>query len=186
MINTPALPFACRCGKVTGHLTHVDPHDGTHAVCHCKSCRRAMELAGLEEDAVGGVDIYQTAPDRIEVETGAEHLVPKQFSESKGIYRWHAACCGTPMFTTTKTPAFFFAGFLTRNLADTAPLGPVIMEGFIPGENGKQRHKNLATLMWRLLKRAARARLSGRYRNNPFFTADGNPVAQPQPLGERA
>jgi len=183
---TSTIPFACRCGAVTGQLTHVDPHDGTHAVCHCKSCRRAMEIAGLEEDAVGGVDIYQTAADRVEVEYGAEHLVPMQFSPDKGIYRWHAACCDTPMFNTMKTPAFFFAGVLTRNLADITPLGPVVMEGYVPDANGKQRHKNLKTLVWRLFKRAARARLSGRYRNHPFFAADRKPVAEPQLLGESA
>ena len=77
------LPFACRCGTVTGRLTHIDPATGTHALCHCKSCRRAMVIAGLEEDAVGGVGVYQTTPDHIEIETAAEHLVPREFSPDK-------------------------------------------------------------------------------------------------------
>lgn len=179
-----SIPLSCRCGMVSGQLLHIDPNDDTHVVCHCRSCRRAMELAGLSVEASGGVRLYQTTPDKIAITTGAEHLVPKQFTEKGGIFRWHAACCNTPMFNTMKSPTFFFAGVLTCNLADTAPLGPVLVEGFIAGEDGKQRHKNLSTMMWRFLKRAARARLSGHHRENWFFGPDGKPVAKPEFLNE--
>lgn len=175
-----SLAFSCRCGAVSGELMLINPDEDTHVVCHCKSCRLAMELAGLDEKASQGVDLYQTAPDRIEIKTGMKHLVPKQFSEKGGIYRWHAACCNTPMFNSMKSPAFFFAGVLTCNLTDTTPLGPVLVEGFVPSEDGTRRHNKLPTMIWRFLKRDARARLSGRHRKNWFFDPDGTPVAKPE------
>lgn len=132
-----------------------------------------------------GVDLYQTAPDHINVQTGKALLVPKQFTEKGGVYRWHASCCNTPMFNTMKSPAFFFAGVLTINLTDKAPLGPVVVEAFVAGEDGKQRHKNLPTMLWRFMKREARARLTGRNRKNWFFGRDGKPVATPVQLPKR-
>lgn len=172
------IHFACRCGTVTGTLRDVRPAEGTHLVCHCKSCARALALSGLAEDATDGVDLWQTTPDRIDIATGIDQLVPVRLSP-KGIFRWTAQCCNTPMFNTLATPGIPFTGVLTRNLTDLAPLGPVIAHGFLAGPDGKQRHQNGNRVIWRMLKRTVAAKLSGRARQTPFFTSEGDPIGAP-------
>lgn len=173
------ITFACRCGAVSGTLHDVRPAEGTHVVCHCQSCARAMTLSGLGHEASSGVDLWQTTPDRIEITTGIDQLTPVRLSP-KGLFRWTAQCCDTPMFNTFPGPGIPFAGVLTRILSDSAPLGPVIAHGFITGPNGKQRHQNGSRVIWRMLKRTAAAKLGGKGRQTPFFTADGTPIAPPQ------
>ncbi|WP_306045596.1 DUF6151 family protein [Nioella sp. MMSF_3534] len=172
------IPFACRCGTVTGILHDVRPQEGTHVVCHCNSCARAMRLSGLGDSAAGGVDLWQTTPDRIEIATGADRLIPVQLSP-KGLFRWTAQCCDTPMINTFGSPALPFAGILTGNLSDPAPLGPVIAHGFVTGPNGKQRHQNGGRVIWRFVKRTVAAKLGRRGRQTPFFNADGSPINAP-------
>ena len=180
-----ATTFSCRCGTVTGTLSDIDPAEGTHVVCHCNACRRSLELVGLDAEAADGVDLFQTTPDRIRIETGLDRLEPRRLSP-KGILRWHATCCDTPMFNTMAGPGMPFVGVLVRNLADPAQLGPVIAHGFVAGSDGKQHHQNGAAVIWRLLKRSALARLSGRGRRNPFFSDDGKPIAEPVLLAKEA
>lgn len=172
------IPFACRCGSVSGTLRAVRPSEGTHVICHCNACARAMALSGLEDEAAEGVDLWQTTPDRIDISTGADHLVPVRLSP-KGLFRWTAQCCNTPMFNTFAGPALPFTGVLTRILSDPAPLGPVIAHGFVTGSDGKQRHQNGGRVIWRMLKRTLAAKLGGRGRQTPFFNPDGSPITPP-------
>jgi len=123
------------------------------------------------------VAIFQTTADRIRIETGQDRLALMQLSPN-GLFRWYAACCDTQMFNTLKSPRTGFAGIVVARLADPAPLGPVIGEGFVPGPDGKTRHRHVTPTIWRFLKRSLAARLSGRWRQTPFFGADGNPVAK--------
>ena len=170
------IGFSCRCGALTGTLKSVDPDEGTHALCHCASCRRALDLYGIPGTRAEGVGIFQTTPDRIEIAQGAEHLGVMKLSP-KGLYRWYAKCCGTPMFNTARGPTPSFVGVQTSCLSETAPLGPVLAEGFM---DTKPRHIGLARMIWRFYRRALAARLTGRWRQTPFFDADGAPVAEPE------
>jgi hypothetical protein len=170
------IPFSCRCGGLSGHLLNARPGEGTHLLCHCADCARAQ---ALYDDASGPVAIFQTTPDRIKIETGKEHLALMQLSPN-GLFRWTAACCDTQMFNTLKSPRIPFAGIVVARLADAAPLGPVLGEGFVPGPDGKTRHRHITRMIWRFLKRSAAARFSGRWRDTPFFDADGRPVAKPR------
>ena len=178
------IPFACRCGAVTGTLHDVRPKEGTHALCQCHSCRRGLDLFDLGALANGGVDLFQTTPDRIEFMTGQDQMAVTSLSP-KGMFRWYARCCGTPMVNTFRSPALPFAGVLVFNLSDSTPLGPIVATGFVTGPDGKQRHQNGSRVIWRFLKRTAAAKLSGRARQNPFFDTSGQPIATPE-LAPRA
>lgn len=170
--------FSCRCGALTGQLTGIDPDEGTHVVCHCADCARADRHFGGPGDRAAGLAIWQTTPDRVEILTGAGHLRLTRLSP-KGLNRWVAGCCGTPMFNTLKGPGMPFAGVLVDCLADRAALGPVIAHGFIEAPDGKTRHQGGLTVGWRFAKRALGARLSGAWRKTPFFgLPGGEPVAE--------
>jgi hypothetical protein len=171
-----SVGFACRCGEIRGHLTHVDHSAGTHLRCHCDDCRRANAHFGMDGTREDGVCIWQTTPDKVKVDEGAVHLRLMRLSE-KGLLRWFAGCCDTPLFNTLATPKVPFVGVLTDRLDDIAPLGPVVAEGFVEGDDGKSRHVGGGRVARGFVRRALGARLSGRWKDNPFFdTTTGQPI----------
>ena len=172
------IAFSCRCGKVAGRLTGVDPNRGTHVRCHCDDCRRANAHFGIPGTREEGVDLWQTTPDTVKIDEGATQLRLLRLSP-KGLLRWYAGCCGTPLLNTLATPKMPFVGVIADRLADRTALGPVIAEGFVEGEDGRSRHVHGGRVIRRLLRRALGARLSGRWKDTPFFDpATGAPVAE--------
>ncbi len=176
--------FSCRCGKINGRLTDIDPNRGTHLRCHCEDCRRANAHFGIEGTREDGVSIWQTTPDKVKVDEGAVHMRLMRLSE-KGLLRWYAGCCDTPLFNTLATPKVPFVGVLTDRLEDTDPLGPVVAEGFVKGDDGKSRHIGNGRVGVRFVRRTVGARLSGRWKDTPFFdTATGQPVKVAEVLSQ--
>ncbi|SDD14688.1 DUF6151 family protein [Ruegeria marina] len=180
MPRRPARPlaFACACGALEGHLTPAAVQSGTHVVCYCADCRAGEVFFGQPDPAPGPVDIFQLSPDGIVIEKGRQHLALMRLSP-KGLLRWYANCCNTPIATTLKSPKTPFAGFNTRRLADIAALGPVRTRAFVPQPGGGHKHVNIAPAVYGLFSRMLAARLSGRWRETAFFdTATGKPVAE--------
>jgi hypothetical protein len=103
--------LSCHCGKLRGRLTRVAPETGSLVICYCRDCRAYARHLGAHAalDGHGGTEIYQTTPDNIEIEQGAEHLAALRLSE-KGLIRWYASCCRTPVANTLARPGFAFAG----------------------------------------------------------------------------
>src|SRR5271170_7107234 len=92
------VPLRCRCGAVRGVMTDVSPVTGNRVICHCNDCQAFARFLGQDGvlDARGGTDIFQVAPSQIRVTEGADHLVCVRLSE-KGLFRWYAGCCKTPI-----------------------------------------------------------------------------------------
>jgi hypothetical protein len=172
------LTFACRCGRLKGHLTEADPARGTHLRCHCADCRRAADHFGMPGSRAEGIGLWQTTPDKVKIDEGAAYLRLMRLTD-KGLLRWYAGCCDTPLFNTMATPKMPFVGVMTDCLADPERLGPVLAEGYVDTGDGRARHRNLGLAMRRLLRRAAGARLSGRWKDTPFFDmTTRRPVAE--------
>lgn len=113
------------------------------------------------------------------IDQGAEQLAVMQLSP-KGMLRWYANCCKAPLATTPNSPKFPFAGFIVKRLADPSRLGPAKTRGFVQLPNGKQKHENLAPAAIGLLRRVVKSRLSGSWKNTPFFDPETQaPVARP-------
>jgi hypothetical protein len=170
--------LSCRCGKIGGRLTGIDPDIGTHVRCHCDDCRRANAHFGIPGTREEGVGLWQTTPDRVKIDEGAVHLRLMRLT-GKGVLRWYAGCCDTPLFNTMGTPKLPFVGVLTDRLEATEPLGPIIAEGFVEGTGGKSRHVHGGRVVGRFLRRTVAARLSGRWKETPFF----DPVTS-EPMAE--
>ena len=191
---SPAVhPLRCRCGALQGHVELNDRSN--RMVCYCQDCQAFARFLGPADqvlDAQGGSDIVQLAPHRIKITQGASHLAVMRLS-SKGMLRWYAACCRTPVGNTMTSRNMPFTGLLAQCL-DTAPLeaafGPVqgsVNTASAIGEP-KPRAFGMAGSLLRILGMVAGSRLSGRYKNTPFFNASGAPVAEPTVLSaeERA
>lgn len=180
-------PLRCRCGRLQGEVTLEGRN--TRVVCYCKDCQafaRFLDPAGRALDAQGGSDVVQLAPHRIRISQGAEQLAVMRLS-SQGMLRWYATCCRTPVGNTLARRDRPFTGLLVQCL-DSAPLepsfGPVGARVNTQSAIGepKPRTSGLLPTMWTILGMVLGSRLSGRYRDTPFFDAAGAPVAAPQVL----
>lgn len=184
-------PLQCRCGTLKGFV--ANPRSANRAVCYCKDCQAFAHFLGREADVLderGGSDVIQTLPKNITFTQGIEALACMRLTQ-KGLLRWYAGCCNTPIGNTLATPKFSFIG-LVHSCLDNAdvPLhdsfGPVRAWVNTNGARGNSKPRTVG------LGRAARwfiattlkARINGDYRHSPFFrTATGAPSVPPRVLG---
>ena len=120
------LHFACSCGELAGRLVDVDARDGTHIVCHCDDCRANLVALGHTDPGAEGVELFQTTPDKIKIDQGGENLALLCLSP-KGLMRWYAKCCSTPLFNTTSRRGMAFTGVAAGIIQNhEVELGPII------------------------------------------------------------
>ncbi|MBW4707748.1 hypothetical protein KX928_08105 [Roseobacter sp. YSTF-M11] len=179
------VSFSCQCGTLKGVLHDVAPASGCHLICYCKDCRAFARHMGQMEalEPGGGSPLVQVLPNRIEITQGADQIACLRLSP-KGLYRWYATCCRTPLANTVGTSKMPLAGMWRPNFADTEALGPVVTHGFtkfaLPVTGAPRKDKGLARMLGGLLKRTLAAYLSGTARISPFFDQAGQPVAEPR------
>lgn len=160
------LPFSCRCGNVKGLVK--DLPKGNHAQCFCKSCRAAAIFVGDPDPGAEGITVWQTTPDKITITQGADQLSCFAFT-GKRLLRWRAACCGAALFNTMPNPGFALAAVHSGCFDDPNALGPIATRGFIPQPGGGIKHEGILKLACGALARAFAARLTGRWKQTPFF-----------------
>jgi len=183
------LNLRCRCGQLRGR---VDPaRAAARAVCYCKDCQAYGRFLGGDGilDAAGGTEVAATLPAAVRFEAGMEHLACMSLSP-KGLYRWYARCCRTPIGNTPRDPRTAYVGLMRACL--DAPrdeldrvLGASVCRVETQSAQAKVAPTGLRTaravlgIGWMLVK----ARLGGGYRDNPFFrAATCDPVQAPQVL----
>ncbi len=180
-----ALRFSCRCGSLSGHLTPGAEKLGSRILCHCADCRAVELYHDCPDPSGSGVDLLQLNPDMVHIDQGAAHLSLLQLSP-RGLFRWYAGCCGTPLFNTPRTPKLPFVAVRSALFDDPDRLGRVIAQAFIPKRGKPPVHKGAARMTYKLMTRMIPARLSGRWRQTPFFDiATGAPVSPPLVLSKQ-
>jgi hypothetical protein len=104
----------CRCGQVQGRVTNASPYAVNHMVCYCDDCQAYLHHLGRADllDAHGGTDIVQVAPNALSFNRGAERIVGLRLTP-KGLFRWYAGCCKTPLGNTLG-PALPFVGIVAQ------------------------------------------------------------------------
>jgi hypothetical protein len=183
-------PLRCECGALTG-LVETKARAG-HSVCYCEDCQAFVRFLGRQADlldARGGSEGIQTLPKDVTFQTGVEHLRCLRLSE-KGLLRWYAACCNTPIGATPATSRRPFVGLSRACLENAAPtvdesFGRVWFCVFVGGARGQPKPKpfGLPGFMLWMVRNRLRARLTGGFRQNPFFdTATDRPIVQPRVL----
>ncbi|NIZ60049.1 hypothetical protein DL239_03555 [Sedimentitalea sp. CY04] len=170
--------FACNCGKLSGHVTAEGIKSGTRVVCYCPDCRANELYHGQPDPAPGPVDLFQLSPDTINLTKGSEHLRLMRLSP-KGTLRWYAGCCGTPFANTLAKPTLPFAGLRADLFTNKDALGKIKAKAFIPQNGQPAKTKGAAGMALGIISRMITSRLSGRWRETPFFDVEtGNPVAE--------
>lgn len=168
----------CQCGNVRGWVTDASPSAVNRAVCYCDDCQAYLHHLGRADllDEHGGTDIVQVAPASLTFDQGVEHIACLRLS-AKGLYRWYASCCNTPV-GNTMSPALPFVGIVARAF-DNGPggsagdhFGPprgAILGKFAVGTPPEGSTKLNLRLVGHALRNLVRWRLTGRTWPHPFF-----------------
>jgi hypothetical protein len=183
-------PLRCRCGTLQGFVT--DPRNVNRAVCYCGDCRAFAYALGREKDVLderGGSDVIQTVPKNVTFTRGIESLACLRLTE-KGLLRWYARCCNTPIANLLASPKFSFVGLVSSCLVQPGmslddAFGPVRVRVHTQGAKGEPKPKQVgiaSTIVWFIVT-TLKARLNGDYKRNPFFRAEtGTPIVPPRVL----
>jgi hypothetical protein len=183
-------PLQCTCRTLKGYVR--EPRRVNRVVCYCKDCQAFAHFLGRPLDildAQGGTDVIQTLPARVAFTEGREVLACMRLTE-KGLVRWYAKCCNTPVGNTLADFRISFVGLVHTCLQNPdqslgGSFGPVRMWSFTKSAKGfvKPRRAAMFAGIPRFAAMLLRARVNGDYRRTPFFSPDtGVLVAAPKIL----
>lgn len=169
----------CRCGATRWRI--AADAAGTHVECYCADCQSfARHLkAGGWLDPAGGTEVFQTLPCHFRFTAGRGHLRVLRLSP-KGLMRWYAGCCGTPVANTLAGPGLPFVGAILH--PGQPGFGPVVAHVNTKSALRPLAPRGMARAILGLLARAAVAKLTRRSGGAPFFDRDGVPVVRPEIL----
>jgi hypothetical protein len=193
MPRTTVHPLRCRCGRLQGEI--AEPSRGTRGVCYCRDCQAFARFLGPPPgmlDTLGGTDVTAVRPHRVSFTQGVEQLACISLSP-RGVLRWYAACCRTPIANTPRDWRVPHVGVLHSALEGPgapsldASFGPVRLRVNRHGANGVAPRASMLTTAHAIagfVGSMALTRITGRYRRTPFFSAAGRPRAEPRVLDD--
>lgn len=183
-------PLRCQCGTLRGHVSHTE--SVCRGVCYCKDCQAYAHFLGKADemlDEMGGSDVIATLPQYVSFTQGVDRLTCMSLSD-KGMLRWYASCCKTPIGNTARDFKVSHVGLLHNCLQDPSTsldsaFGPVRMRVGMKSAKGSPKAMAASTTVsiLRFMARLVRARLDGSYKNTPFFDPEtGIPRVAPRVL----
>ncbi|ACY18014.1 DUF6151 family protein [Haliangium ochraceum] len=192
------LALTCTCGAMRGVIRQASPNTGAHVVCYCNDCQAFAHFLGRADeilDPSGGTEIFQVTSKHLELRGGHQHLACMRLGP-RGLMRWYASCCRTPLANTVAKASVPFIGIIVSLLEPEpksgpplAPqLGPIKLrvhgrDARGPVRGGKVYAGAPLRKMLPVFGRLFAARLRGEHRDSPFFDpATGEPWAKPQVL----
>ena len=182
------MKLSCRCGQVQGEFNPARSY--TRATCYCVDCRAFARWLGGDGllDAAGGSDIVAMAPDGLRFTQGLDQLACMSLGP-RGLLRWYARCCRTPLGNVPRNPKLYYLGLPVPAIAE----GESSLAASVGPQGHTRIHPETATAAMvptkmalltgtlRIVANLLAARLSGR-RNVLLFSADGQPISEPQVL----
>jgi len=182
----------CECGTLKGFV--ADPRNTFRALCYCRDCQAFAHFLGRERDVLderGGTGVIQTVPRSVTITQGLGALACMRLTP-KGLLRWYATCCKTPVGSTLANPRLSFVGLVdvclrdpNRSLEDA--FGKVRALVHVESARGAPRPRPMGQgrMIGFALATLLKARLNGDYRRTPFFSPlRGQPIAVPRILSD--
>jgi hypothetical protein len=156
----------------------------------CQAYARFLGTPGIV-DAHGGTEIFQMPASLVSLSQGLEQVACVRLSP-RGMYRWYATCCRTPVANTVG-PRVPFAGVIHCVIGDPVgggnkelALGPVLerVQGrFAPGGVPEgSRPKASLGLVLRMAGKVTSWWLRGMAGKSPFFDSARQPICIPRVL----
>ena len=184
-------PLRCRCGTLHGYV--VPSRGATRAVCYCKDCQayaRFLRTEGIV-DQNGGTEVVASLPKHVYFNAGLEVLACMSLSE-RGLLRWYASCCNTPIGNTPSNPAVPYVGMVHSCLEGNSPslessFGRLRIAVNTKSARNEVRSTPIASTVGLLIPMMSMIStwLSGAYKNNPFFVGGSRtPIRQPRVLSD--
>ena len=186
MLTTEVL-VQCQCGRVRGVAREVSPRTVNHSICYCHDCRAFVHWLGHDEllEAHGGVPLVQLARSRFEISSGFDQVQCMRLS-AKGMHRWYAACCRSPLGNTV--PSIPFIG-VARSALQLEGADPVVRFGRVlfaqageavggPPPDARLSMRGLVHVVGLI----GSWFLRGRGHPTPLFQRNNQPVKEPQVL----
>jgi uncharacterized protein DUF6151 len=170
------VDLECRCGEVHGRVHNVSPRNVNRILCYCDDCQAFLHHLGRPEllDDEGGTRLIQVPPASVSFDRGADRVRAVRLGP-KGLYRWYASCCNTPVGNTLG-PSIPFIGIgesLFRFGAATAEIvggPPVPVFGkYAIGEPPAGATKLDLRLAGRTIRLILRWKLTKQTWPHPFF-----------------
>jgi hypothetical protein len=176
------LALKCRCGTVRGVARTVTPSSINHCFCYCDDCQAFQHFLGRADDVLdahGGTELAQMSQGNVGFTAGVDKIAAMRLTP-KGLMRWYASCCNTPIGNTLATSAMPFIG-VARVFVDapTSALGPIRGRGFAKSAKGgaaavpKDGLPDLV-MVARVLAKVLRWRLRGDHKRSALFRAGTN------------
>ena len=97
----------------------MTPARPTRVVCYCRDCQayaHALGNPGAALDALGGTHIVAALQQHVAFTNGADSLACLSPTE-RGLRRWYASCCNTPIANTVRNPKLSHVGLVHTCLA---------------------------------------------------------------------
>jgi uncharacterized RDD family membrane protein YckC len=176
--HQPKHPLRCECGRVQGHVNISGAL--SRGICYCKDCQSFAYFLGKEKQTlneIGGTDIVPASPRDVAFTQGKELLACMQLSD-KGLLRWYASCCNTPIGNTWRNNKLSYVGLIHNCLEHSdksieESFGPVKMQVHPHSAKSEVKLKSSGTIAalagW--ITMMLGELISGRYKRSPFFDA---------------
>lgn len=168
--------LSCVCGKMKWHITAKA--DGTHLICHCKDCAAfSKHLKRSEFLENGGTEAFQCLPRDIHFDAGQDNLRLLRLSD-KGLHRYFAGCCNTPIANTPPNALPFVSAILPKGRKDFGRIKCVFK-----GEQAPKpvKSKGVGPIIFNIFRRMITALITGQ-RASPFLGDDKKPIVPPYVL----
>lgn len=185
-------PLSCACGTLKG----VVRRGKGRGICYCRDCQAFARFLGRPAailDASGGTDVVATLAPHVTITEGRQALACMSLGP-RGLLRWYASCCNTPIGNTLRNYRLPYVGLVHSCLDSTGAsldeaFGPARMRvntGSAIGSSDAARPEptplRAAMAVARMAVAVGAARIMGGYRRTPFFDPSGEPAVQPKVL----
>ena len=190
------VPLKCRCGLLQGVATNIKSRN-VRIACLCDDCQAYAHYLGSPEltlDKNGGTDICALTQAQIKFTKGVENLQCLRLSP-RGLIRWYAGCCRTPIANSVPKAHFPFAGTVhaimdfPNEKARDKTLGSVyarMMGRFAIGTPPEGTVEKISLkVMIGVLRFLVPALLTRAYRPSPFFDEQGKVRVEPKILSKQ-
>lgn len=180
------VDLRCRCGDVSGTLREVSPKTINRAVCYCDDCQAFLYWLDRADllDRQGGTDLVQVAPSSVTLHRGQDRVRGMRLSP-KGMFRFYASCCKTPLGNTVKPTVLPFIGvavgaFPKAEILDAAagPPRARVLGKFAVGPNPDSSALKMAAMIAHVGGRILAWKLGGKAWPHPYFDRESG---QPRP-----
>lgn len=180
-------PIQCNCGSIRGQIEGEGSH--SRIICYCTDCRAFVRYLGKSAEVLdeqGGTEVLQVAHSRLHFTQGIDHLAAIRLSK-KGLVRWYAQCCGTPIGNTMADPKMAFIGLIHTCLNSArldTDFGTKVALANVGTAFGtpKPKQRGIAGVVARFIWILVSAAVSGSYKRSPFYDASGALCVRPKVL----